>query len=36
MMVGQQKKNEEDDSISPWLMRFLNKTYIHQKATIPM
>lgn len=36
MLVGQQKNNKEDESISPWLMRFLNKEYMHQKAVIPV
>ena len=34
MMVGQQKNNEKDESISPWLMRLPNKAYIHQRAPI--
>ena len=31
-----QKNNEEDESISPWLMRLLNKAYIHRRAPIPV
>ena len=30
------KNNEENESISPWLMRIPNKAYIHQRAPIPM
>ena len=34
MMVGQQKNNEKNESISSWLMRLPNKAYIQQKAPI--
>ena len=35
MMLGQ-KNNEEGEPISLWLMKIPNKTYVHQRAPIPV
>ena len=36
MMLGWQQNSDEDEPISPCLMRLLNKAYIHQRAPIPV